>query len=190
MAHASQAAVAIWCETAHELMVAERPEGYRSALPWLRRAARAGEPWAAYHIGLMFDHGLGVGRNVAKAIVWYSAVAAGGYDSAQLNLGIIYVNLPGARRDLVCATALYRSAARQGNRNAMHNLGLYYELGRGVRRSRRLAVHWYSKAAARGDRQARSRMKALASRGGRTTGCTGARAAGLIDSAGGLARAW
>ena len=66
-------------------MRSETPEGYRSALPLLRRAARAGEPWAAYHIGLMFDHGRGLRGNVAKAISWYEEAVSGGYDSAQLS---------------------------------------------------------------------------------------------------------
>jgi TPR repeat protein len=165
MSSPSEATIAVWCYTAHDLMKGETPEGYLQALPWLRRAARTGEPWAAYHLGLMFDHGLGVRRNVAKAIKWYSQAAEGGYDSAQLNLGIVYANLPGARRDLGRALVLYRSAARQGNRNAMYNLGLYYDRSRGVRRSVRLAKHWYGKAAELGDRQARSRLKALAATG-------------------------
>jgi TPR repeat protein len=165
MTSPSEIKLVAWCHAAQKLMKGETPDGYRAALPWLRRAARAGEPWAAYHIGLMFDHGLGVRRNPAKAIAWYSEAATAGYDSAQLNLGIMYANLPGSRRDVRRALALYRSAARQGNRNAMYNLGLYYERGRGVRRSVRLARHWYWKAAELGDRQARSRARALIATG-------------------------
>jgi len=138
----------------------ETPEAYRAALPWLRRAAEV-EPWAAYHIGFMFDHGNGVRRSLARAIKWYTQAAKGGYDSAQLNLGIILANLPGKRRDLSRAMRLYRAAARRGNRNAMFNLGLYYEEGRGVPRSKAQAIRWYQKAAAKGHRSAKGKLRSL-----------------------------
>ena len=148
------------CSLANDLLRADTSEAYRAALPWLRRIASV-EPWAAYHIGLMFNHGKGLRRSIAKAITWYTKAAQGGYDSAQLNLGIIYANLPGKRRDLPQALALYRAAARQGNRNAMYNLGYYYELGRGVRRSRARAIQWYKQAASKGDRSAKARLRRL-----------------------------
>src|SRR5450432_3891174 len=120
------------CRVANRLMARKTTSAYRQALPWLRKGASAGEPWAAYSLGLMFAESLGVRRNIKKAMGWYSRAARQGYDSAQLNLGILYANLPGKHRDLRKAVELYRRAARQGNRNAMYNLGLYYERGRGV----------------------------------------------------------
>src|SRR6266571_1525962 len=111
------------CRVAGRLMSSDRPSGYRVAMSWLRRAASR-ERWAAYHLGLIYDHGLGVRPNRATAISWYERAAAKGYDSAQLNLGIILANLSGAKRDEARAVRLYRSAARQGNRNAAYNLGL------------------------------------------------------------------
>ncbi len=54
---------------AESLMAAETPEGYRAAAPLLRRAANAGDPWAAYHLGLMFDDGRGLHTNVERGPV-------------------------------------------------------------------------------------------------------------------------
>ena len=148
------------CRVADRLMSPGRPTAYRAAMPWLRRAASR-EPWAAYHLGLIYDHGLGVRANLTAAISWYERAAAKGYDSAQLNLGIIVANLRGARRDEPRAVRLYRSAARQGNRNAAYNLGLYYSEGRGVARNIRMARRWFVRAAAKGDRDAARMLRAL-----------------------------
>jgi TPR repeat protein len=148
------------CRIAHRLMSSERPSGYRAAMPWLRRAATR-DQWAAYHLGLIYDHGLGIHPNRTAAISWYERAAAKGYDSAQLNLGIILANLSGAKRDEARAVRLYRSAARQGNRNAAYNLGLYYSEGRGVVRNLRMARHWFEEAAAKGDRDAAKTLRSL-----------------------------
>ena len=149
------------CRLAERLMASEDPTGYRRAIPWLRRGASHGIAWAAYHIGLLYDHGLGVRRNRGMAARWYERAAKDGYDSAQVNLGIILANRPAGMRDLARAMRLYRKAAAQGNRNAAYNLGLYYERGRGVRRSFSLAKRWYRIAAKAGDRGARRALAKL-----------------------------
>ena len=148
------------CRVADRLMSSERASAYRAAMPWLRRAASR-ERWAAYHLGLIYDHGLGVRTNRTAAISWYERAVAKGYDSAQLNLGIILANRPGAKRDEARAVRLYRSAARQGNRNAAYNLGLYYSEGRGVARNLRMARRWFGQAAANGDRDAAKALRSL-----------------------------
>lgn len=128
------------------LMRPGTPAAYRRALPWLRLAAKQGEAWAEYHLGLIYQHGFGVRRNARIARAWYEKSAAAGYSSAQLNLGILLANLPGAQRDLKRAIKLYRLAAAQGRKRAAYNLGLYYARGRGVRRSPALARLWLARA--------------------------------------------
>ncbi|MDY6843953.1 MAG: hypothetical protein SVW57_07680 [Thermodesulfobacteriota bacterium] len=56
-------------------------------------------------LGLAYQDGLGIKRNLRKAIHYYMFSASQGYDSVQLNLSIIYANLPGKRRDLTEAVA-------------------------------------------------------------------------------------
>ncbi len=107
-------------------------KGNRAAIPWLRKAARQGDRWAQYELGLTYQQGLGVRRNKRRAAHYYELSAAQGYHSAQLNLGIICANRRGRNRNLKEAVRLFRLAARQGNKNACYNLGLYYELGWGA----------------------------------------------------------
>jgi hypothetical protein len=137
------------CRVADAFMRPETSAAYRRAMPWLRRAARAGEAWAAYHLGLIYDDGLGVPRNSRAARTWYEKSAAAGCPSAQLNLGVLLANLPGKRRDLRCAIKLYRLAAARGRKRAAYNLGLYYACGHGLRRNLALARLWLSRSGLR-----------------------------------------
>ncbi len=161
IALAREGDVSAQCRVAEHLMSAETKDGYCRALPWLRRAARSGEQWAEYHLGLIYDRGLQGRRDLRRARLWYERSAAKGYASAQLNLGIVLANRRGAFRDLRRAVALYRLAARQGRGHAAHNLGLYYSEGRGVPKSLVRARYWYQRAAELGDRDARRILKTL-----------------------------
>ena len=153
----------LWAQRriAFTFMKAEARRGYLRALPWLRRAARLGDAWAEYHLGLIYDHGLAGRYDRQRAARWYERAVAKGYSSAQLNLGIILANRRGRFRDLRRAIQLYRLAARQGRRNAAYNLGLYYSEGRGVPKSIAQARRWYQRAADLGDRDACRILKSL-----------------------------
>jgi len=140
------------------LMRSETHEAYRRAVPWLQRLAKTRDAWAEYHLGLIYDHGLGVHRNIRVARGWYEKSSASGYASAQLNLGVLLANLPGAKRDLNRAIKLYRLAAAQGRKKAAYNLGLYYARGRGVRRSPALARLWLSRAGLKNPARAAERL--------------------------------
>ncbi len=153
-ARAEKGNVDAQCRLADLYLEQETDEGNRAALPWLRKAARQGVPWAQYQLGYAYQEGLGVPRNKQQAVHHYELSAAQGYDSAQLNLGILLANGTGKHRDLKEAIRLYRLAARQGNRNACFNLGLYYEMGRGVPQNDQQSFRWYLKAAGLGDAEA------------------------------------
>jgi TPR repeat protein len=102
------------CRLADLSLGLDTQEGDRAALPWLRKAARQGEPWAQYQPGLAYQEGLGVPKNKRQAMHYYGLSAAQGYDSAQLNLGILY-----ARRQ---AINWFRKAAAQGYQEAIQRL--------------------------------------------------------------------
>jgi uncharacterized protein len=66
-------------EVADALMSGESTRAYRRALPWLRIAAKCGDRWAEYHLGLIYDHGLTGRRDLRRAVQWYGRSAAKGY---------------------------------------------------------------------------------------------------------------
>ena len=149
------------CRLADKLMSAENKQGYAKALPWLLSAAEAGNYWAEYHLGLIYEEGLVGPRILHKAVYWYERSAAQGYESAQLNLGIILANRRGPGRDIPRAMALYRQAARAGRPAAAYNLGLYYHHGRGVKKNLSAARRWYGEAARLGDEDAKRILEEL-----------------------------
>jgi TPR repeat protein len=56
------------------------------AVRWLWRAARAGDPEAAYHLGVARAVGAGVPRNRVEARMWLERAAAGGHPDARAEL--------------------------------------------------------------------------------------------------------
>ncbi len=49
---------------------------------WMRRAAEHGHNDAQYHLGRMYEEGIGMRRDDAKAYAWYSIAFANGYQMA------------------------------------------------------------------------------------------------------------
>ena len=55
-------------------------------------AAKQGEAYAQYNLGVMYDVGMGVPENDAEAVKWYRKAADQGLAVAQTNLGLMYEN--------------------------------------------------------------------------------------------------
>ena len=85
------------------------------ALAWYRRAAEAGLAEAANNLGLLYERGQGVARDVAAAATWYRRAADQGLAVAQNNLGQLLQYGEGLTRDPVAAAVLYKQAAFGGN---------------------------------------------------------------------------
>ena len=120
--------------------------------------AQNGDQDAQYKLGVMYDRGIGVKRDLNKAFSWYQQAALQGNPIAQNSLGSMYqfgvnwykkssiqgfsegiVNLGymydaglGVKEDKSHATDLYLKGAEKGNSQGMLNLGLSYYRGEGV----------------------------------------------------------
>jgi len=94
--------------------------------PKVRSEAEAGQAWAQFNVGLMYENGWIVQRDVEEAIAWYRKSAEQGYGAAFNNLGVLYEQGKGVERDRSKAVAFLRRAAEQGNAVARENLA---ELG-------------------------------------------------------------
>ncbi len=154
LAKASAGDMRAQCRIADRLLQSKSHSIRGQGLFWLRHAARAGEPWAEYMLGVSYDYGDDVPKDRVRAAYWYAWAAAQNYDSAQLNLGIILAHK--RKPQIKEAIRLYKLAAAQGNRNAKYNLGMYYAEGRGIRRNLRQAFGWYFRAAQQGDAYAQN----------------------------------
>jgi len=87
---------------------------YPKALALLKPLAERGNPQAQYRLGMLFDQGLGVAKNLVEASEWYRKAAVQGYALAQYNLGDMYYKGEGVPKDSTMAASWYRNAAEQG----------------------------------------------------------------------------
>jgi TPR repeat protein len=113
--------------------------------------ARAGTVTAQRNLGVMYDRGVGVQRDPAKAAEWLRTAAESGSRDAAYQLGAMYENGRGVAQDDAQAVSWYRKAALLGDREAQAKVGKAYEAGKGVASDMGEALTWYRKAAGQGD---------------------------------------
>ena len=109
----------------------------------LRAAAESGNATAQNRLGLCYNEGKGVTKNIEEAARWYRMAAEHGYIAAQWNLGFLFFE----NNNYMEAIPWLRKAAEQGHRYAQYYLGLCYDGGYGVSQNQNEAVKWYRKAA-------------------------------------------
>ena len=66
----------------------------------------------------MYDEGLGIEQDYAKAREWYEKAAANGNNAAQANLGVMYYLGNGVEKDYAKAIEWFGKAASNGNVSA------------------------------------------------------------------------
>ena len=107
---------------------------------------------AAFDLGNMYQGGLGVRPDYAKAREWYEKAAAGGNDEAQFNLGVYYENgLGDVKQDYAKAREWYEQAAENGHVKAQYSLAWFYLMGLGGKQDSAKAREWLTKAADGGE---------------------------------------
>ncbi len=99
-------------------------------------AAREGHADSQFNVALMYEQGIGVGKDEKEAFVWYDKSAAQGYAAAQYNLECSGENGRGTAIDFAQANAWYRKASVQGDALAIGNLGMLYVRGQGVQENK------------------------------------------------------
>jgi TPR repeat protein len=80
--------------------------------------AELGDAEAQYNLGVLYDEGAGVDKDLSSAAGWYRKAAEQGFMDAQTNLGIMYLHGQGVPRDSREAMKWFRQAARQGDQEA------------------------------------------------------------------------
>ena len=131
----------------------------------LRLAAIAGDPLAAYEIGVRFSEGRGVPASNEEAARWFEVAAKKGIVPAQFRLGTLYEKGLGVKKDLVAARDLYRAAAEKGHGKAMHNLAVIYAEGPEGKPDYVMAAQWFRKAADHGVTDSQYNLAILYARG-------------------------
>ena len=112
------------------------PLAYKSFLA----AAKEGHVNSQFNVALMYEQGIGVGKDETEAVVWYGKAASQGSVAAQFNLGVLYENGRGTKIDFVRANEWYRKASAQGDASAIGNLGMLYLRAQGVKENKVVGV--------------------------------------------------
>jgi hypothetical protein len=92
---------------------------YKEGAAQFRQLGNEGCPFAQCIMGVMYQNGRGVPKNVHTAIGWYMKSAKQGYSVAEEHLGEIYqYGEQGIKQDNKEAADWYRRAAHHGNQKA------------------------------------------------------------------------
>lgn len=141
-----------------EAMAAYRIADYRTAHREFLPLAEKGIAAAQYKLGLMYEHGRGVQKDLAEAGKWYALAAQQGYANAQYNLGFVHY----AQNDIAGTTEWWSRAAERGDEQAMFSLGFMFAEGDRAPRDPVRAHMWYDLAAAHGSADAAFKRDQLA----------------------------
>ncbi len=129
---------------------------YKTAFTELLPLARRGNPTAQSALGVIYQHGLGVEADLARAIDWYGKAARGGDPLAQRLLGDLHAGGAAGAPDYAAAAQWYEAAANGGDDEARRKLGVLYLEGRGVPRDPQKAARLLDRAGSRAEAQPRS----------------------------------
>jgi len=138
---------------------------YARALQETRPLAEKGDPRSQYGMGVLYENGFGVTKDLKQAAAWYLKSAKQGNTDAQYNLGAMYEHGVGMTVNYPEAARWYRPAAEQGDIDALSNLGVLYQGGKGVPQDKVLAMALYNVSVAysgKGTTQAAQNRQVLA----------------------------
>jgi TPR repeat protein len=144
---------------AYEYIVSE-PD-YEEAFSWYSMAAGNSHRDAIYHLGLLYEKGLGILQDYQKAIQLYNNAAHLGSDKALYQLGVAYHDGNGVDIDPRKAIEYYTLSTNLGNPRYQYFLGRLYEEGQLVQKDPQEALKWYTKAYLQGYNDVRSNLYAM-----------------------------
>jgi len=120
---------------------------------------------ACYNLGLMYQDGDGVAKNMDEAVKWYTKSADLGYKEAQYMLGSLVFQRQIQSISYPQAVTYYEQAAKQGHVKSQLNLGMLYFRGDVIAQDLPAAVQWLSLAASNNNSEAQGYMAQLYQQG-------------------------
>ncbi len=124
---------------------------YNAARDILFQIEKYGAPEVYYEIGLLFNKGLGIGKDNKESAKYFLRAAELGHLKSIYNIAYMYEHGIGPKLDGKAAAKWYEKAANSGLKKAQRKMGdLYYD-GIGVKRDLEKAAYWYKKVADSGD---------------------------------------
>lgn len=135
---------------------------YRTAFVRFNKLAKRGQPAAQHVVGLMYERGIGVSKNMRKAVAWYQKSAKQDFADAQSKLGHMY--LAGNEvvvQDFDQAHNWLAKAAEKGVPEAQFSLGAMHANGQGVKQDLSKAAFFFKQAASQDLTEAKEALAKL-----------------------------
>lgn len=120
---------------------------------------------ACYNLGLMYQQGDGVSRNLDEAVKWYTRSADLNYAEAQYTLGSLVFQRQIQSISYPQAVDYYAQAAKRGHVKSQLNLGMLYLRGDVIAQNIPDAVYWLSLAASNRNSEAQGYLADLYQQG-------------------------
>lgn len=121
---------------------------YKKSFEYYKKAADQGYTEAQCDLGLQYEYGEGVEKNISKAIYYYKLAADQGYNRALCNLAMCYENGTGVKKSSGEAFVYFKKSADQNYARGQFNVARCYRGGIGVKYSLEKAIEYYELALA------------------------------------------
>lgn len=118
------------------------------AIELFEKAFAAGAKEGAKELAKMYEEGIGVSSDPAKAHEWTLKAAELGDVVSQVSAGLNFLRGNGVAKDAITAVKWFKKAAEQGSRVGMSFVGDSFKYGWGVNVDTAQAAAWYEKAIA------------------------------------------
>ena len=112
----------------------------------VRLAAEQGLRSAEFQLGMAYEEGVGVGRDLAEALAWFQRAADKGLPPAQWRVGISHVRGEVGPADPEKAVEWFSRAAASGHVDGLTSLAVMYATGSGVDKDTAKALSLYQQA--------------------------------------------
>jgi len=136
-----------------EIGMAEFEKGnYQKAFEFYKKSCTEGTPLGCFHLGTLFENGIGVEQDDAKASTSYKKACESACLSACSNLGVFYsMGRGGVKQDDFNAFILFEKSCnggipygiKVGSAIGCFNLGVAYHKGKGVKQDDFKAIALY-----------------------------------------------
>ncbi len=134
---------------------------HQQAYALFSTAARQGDAWSQFGLGVLYLNGDGTAADSARSTHWFQKAANQGLALAQFNLGNAYLHGRGVDPSLTKAAFWWQQAAEQGNADAQGNLGTLMYFDYATEGSKRIGRAWLTLAASRGNETAARQLAQL-----------------------------
>lgn len=133
----------------------ERKE-YKKSVPYYKKSLTV-NPLASYNLGVYYEDGMGVKRDLKEAVKYYKLAVKGDYPLAFHNLATFYRRgMGGLKQDYKKAMSLYKKTIKmQDDPLSYHALAQMYFNGFGVKQNKKRALELLRTAIEKGGREAK-----------------------------------